>query len=169
MNAPDMKEYLTHFLEGDLSRDDVDLVLSNLSSDYRWSVDLTPENAIQIEIRKLPEWVLTDDDSMQHVKKINADTFSLIEMGLINPDTERYEVYTDTICIKDYPEKEILDIIKVFGYNDFNHLMEVCGDKVNQIVAECIFEHNESFTAEPVFKGTEEDAIRFIQSYIKQN
>jgi len=109
------------------------------------------------------EWILTDDDSFQHVKCISDDTYHLIEMGLINPETDEYEVYTDVICITDYLN-ELDEILSEFGYGD-----GACENESNQIIAECIFEHNGIFQASQLIAGSEGECEKFILDFIKNS
>lgn len=110
------------------------------------------------------EWKLTDDDSCQHVKKINDSTFELIEMGRISPS--RFEVYTDTICLDDFSDAETREIISGFGYKTVEEIKKCYGGEANQVIAECIFEHYSSFALEPLATGLSyEDAYDFIKEY----
>ena len=114
------------------------------------------------------DWILTDDDSHQHVRKIDDHTFKLIEIGLTDPDKQLFQVYTDTVCLSDYPEGEVGQIIRFFGYDSLDHVQKEYGDRANQIIAECIFEHYGSFAAEPLATGLPfEQARSFIEDYIK--
>ena len=127
-------------------------------------------------MKNINAWVLTDDDSCQYVKKINEDEFKLIEMSLINPETEEFIVYTDEIDVDAYLEQnrgEVREILEAYyeaeGEEDviqfvLNHI-----DSPSQIIAECIFEYYSSFQAEVIFKGSEEQCRRFIENYTFTN
>lgn len=133
-------------------------------------------------MKKINNWELTDDDSQQYVADISTEEipyhFNLIEMGLINPDKEIYEVYTDDICVDDYLDTmrgELETIINSYGY--YLDQKEGIADtsiwdykeEAYQVMAECIFEYYNSFQAEQLFIGSEKKCIKFIQNYIKNN
>lgn len=122
-----------------------------------------------MENRKKHEWILIDDDSYQHVRKIDAETFDLIELCIIAHDPDRFEVYTDTIRLSDYPDQEITEIINGFGYSSIRQIMDEYGDEGNQVITECIFEHYGSFAVQPLVTGLSyENARDFISKYISK-
>ena len=132
-------------------------------------------------------WVCVDADSCQYVKcSFKSDEggeynhYKLIQMDLINPDTQEYEVYFDTICVEDYLDSmrgELSLILFSYGYGDseedcteiIERMMEEYEDDVFQVVCECIFEWYGSFQAEVLFTGSEQDCIKFIENYCKNN
>ncbi len=127
-------------------------------------------------MKNINAWVLTDDDSCQYVKKINEDEFQLIEMSLVNPETEEFIVYTDEIDVDAYLEQnrgEIEEILRTFGYGyEYNSGIEEVMNiysSASQIIAECIFEYYNYFQAEVIFKGSEEQCRRFIENYTFTN
>lgn len=133
-------------------------------------------------------WVCVDADSCQYVKCSfkseeggEYNHYKLIQMDLINPDTKKYEVYFDTLCVDDYLDymrSELSIILASYGYSDddeedcaeiIERMMEEYGDDVFQVVCECIFEYYGSFQAEVLFTGSEQDCIKFIENYCKNN
>lgn len=132
-------------------------------------------------------WVCVDADSCQYVKCSfkseeggEYNHYKLIQMDLINPDTQEYEVYFDTICVGDYLDSmrgELSLILSSYGYGDseedcteiIERMMEEYEDDVFQVVCECIFEWYGSFQAEVLFTGSEQDCIKFIENYCKNN
>ena len=132
-------------------------------------------------------WVCVDADSFQYVKCSfkseeggEYNHYKLIQMDLINPDTQEYEVYFDTICIKDYLESmrgELSLILSSYGYGDseedcteiIERMMKEYEDDVFEVVCECIFEYYGSFQAEVLFTGPEQDCIKFIYNYLQNN
>ena len=132
-------------------------------------------------------WVCVDADSCQYVKCSfkseeggEYNHYKLIQMDLINPDTKKYEVYFDTLCVDDYLDymrSELSIILASYGYGDneedcaeiIERMMEEYGDDVFQVVCECIFEYYGSFQAEVLFTGSEQDCIKFIKNYCKNN
>ena len=122
------------------------------------------------------EWILTDDDSCQHVKKIGEDKFELIEMSLINPETKEYAVYADEIDVSEYLEMEREKLIEVLeGYYEAEGEEDVIQFVINhldspfQIIAECIFEYYGLFQSYSLFRGKEEACKEFIESYIQKH
>ena len=133
-------------------------------------------------------WVCVDADSCQYVKCSfkseeggEYNHYKLIQMDLINPDTKKYEVYFDTLCVDDYLDymrSELSIILASYGYSDddeedcaeiIERMMEEYGDDVFQVVCECIFEYYGSFQAEVLFTGSEQDCIKVIENYCKTN
>lgn len=127
-------------------------------------------------MKSINSWILTDDDSYQHVKEVGEDKFKLIEMSLINPEIEEYIVYTDEVDVDAYLEMERGALIEILeGYYDaggeedviqfvMNHI-----DSPSQIMAECIFEYYGDFYAQNLFKGPEEKCRKYIENYIKNH
>ena len=132
-------------------------------------------------------WACVDADSCQYVKCSfkseeggEYNHYKLIQMDLINPDTQEYEVYFDALCVEDYLDSmrsELSMILSSYGYGDseedcteiIERMMEEYEDNVFQVVCECIFEWYGSFQAEVLFTGFEQDCIKFIENYCKNN
>ena len=132
-------------------------------------------------------WVCVDADSCQYVKCSfkseeggEYNHYKLIQMDLINPDTKKYEVYFDTLCVDDYLDymrSELSLILSSYGYGDseedcteiIERMMEEYEDDVFQVVCECIFEWYGSFQAEVLFTGSEQNCIKFIKNYCENN
>ena len=132
-------------------------------------------------------WVCVDADSCQYVKcsfkseeEGEYNHYKLIQMDLINPDTQEYEVYFDTICVEDYLDSmrsELSMVLSSYGYGEdeedcteiVERMMEEYRDDVFQVVRECIFEYYGSFQAEVLFTGSEQDCIKFIENYCENN
>lgn len=117
-------------------------------------------------------WILTDDDSCQYVKQLSESEFHLIELSLINPKTDEYEVYYDEIDVDDYLDDErekLISILGGFGYNSIEDVISHYGENANQIMAECIFEHFGSFFGNRVFIGKYDECEKFIKEYLEQN
>lgn len=117
-------------------------------------------------------WILTDDDTLQHVKKFNDTDFRLVEMGMRNPDDGSCKVYADYISITDYlddagnADADLLSILQSFGYESAAHVRDIYGDSANQIMCECIFESVSSREGTSLFVGAEPECIGFITDYI---
>ena len=73
-------------------------------------------------------WVCVDADSFQYVKCSfkseeggEYNHYKLIQMDLINPDTQEYEVFFDELCVDDYLDSmrsELSMILSSYGYGD---------------------------------------------------
>lgn len=108
-------------------------------------------------------WVLTDEDSMQHVRKLRMDTYELMQYSLLNPDTMIFGVFTDTVHLPDYAGDEMLMILNTFGYKSLAQVeAEYGAEAYKQIAAECIFEHYLDSANEPIYCGTKEEVTSFI-------
>jgi hypothetical protein len=125
-------------------------------------------------------WTLTDDDSQQYVRPTdNEDEFDLIQMSLINPETEEFIVYFSNIDVMSILEQErpaICEILQSYGYGEnddsedapINAVIGIYNDNASQIIAECYFEYYNTFEADEIlFKGSEQECIDFIQNWIK--
>ena len=89
------------------------------------------------------EWLCTDDDCAQYLRRINADSFELYQVCKM-PD-ETYRIAHAFIYLSDYDEAEREDIISSYGYVSWENLiMECMGDvsKAEQFFAEGAFETN---------------------------
>ena len=125
--------------------------------------------------KEFNSWIVIDDDSFQHVKKIRENEFQLIEMSLINPDTKEFIVYTDEINVNEYIKnrEELIEILE--GYYETEDEKDVIQFVMNhtdspfQIMAECIFEYYGAFQAHTLFKGNEKECREFIENYIKNH
>ena len=116
------------------------------------------------------DWILTDDSSCQHVRKIDDHTYELIQMGLINPDKDLYAVYSDTVYLDDYQEEEIAKILEPFGYSSIWDMYMNYAEKTGQIVAECVFESRCGFADEPFATGLAKDeAEHLVFRFVRQN
>ena len=124
-------------------------------------------------------WILTDDDTQQYVRSTdNEDEFDLIQMSLINPETEEFIIYFSNIDVMSILEQErpaICEILQSYGYGEnddsedapINTVIKICNN-ASQIIAECYFEYYNTFEADEIlFKGSEQECIKFIKDWIK--
>jgi len=115
------------------------------------------------------KWILTDDDCLQHVCQESDTKFHLIELAQYGPNTKRYEVYEDTIDVRDYLDNmtdETISILGYFGYKGLEDVREKYGEAANKIIAECIFEHYGSRHANQLMTGTRAKAEQAIFDFI---
>ena len=124
-------------------------------------------------------WILTDDDAQQYVRPTdNEDEFDLIQMSLINPETEEFIIYFSNIDVMSILEQErpaICEILQSYGYGEnddsedapINTVIKIYNN-ASQIIAECYFEYYNTFKADEIlFKGSEQECIKFIKDWIK--
>jgi hypothetical protein len=117
-------------------------------------------------------WILTDDGSQQYVWKIGEDKFCLIDTELSSfrsDDDATYDVFTDTVCIQDYPLDEIKTILRTYSYDGIEDVEAQYGEMANQIIAECIFEHYGTFGIEPLFTGPLDECKKYIEEYVSND
>lgn len=117
-------------------------------------------------------WKLTDDDCAQYVRRVGPRTYELVQYESYFYDTPRIEVYADTICLEDYKEDEIAEILHSYDYDGVEDVWRRYGshDAANQIIAECVFEHYLCMANEPlVTVATEEEAIAVVGGYLEAN
>ena len=117
-------------------------------------------------------WILTDNDSMQHARRLDGQCWQLIEMALFNPDMEQYQVYIDDVNVTYYidKEREKLDqILACYGYPSVEFVFqEHCGFHGYQVIAECVFEHYNTQYARRLFIGSEDECVGYINNYVKE-
>lgn len=140
---------------------------------------------------KINGWVLTDDDCLQYLKKINQAEYRCIQLAPYpisegNEDTILYQVCQADIDViynmKTDPAK-VVNILASYGYCDYpddsrfitsddvlkvvNYVLEDYGEAGYQIIAECIFEDIPFYDIR-IFKGTEEECISFIEAFCEK-
>lgn len=122
-------------------------------------------------------WVLTDDFTMQHARKLDGQCWQLIEMAQYgwdedDPADQKYQVYVDTVNVEYYIDKErenLKWILSVFGYPSIEFVLkEYQGYHGYQIMAECIFEHYNTEYAQRLFLGSHDECAAFIKNYVKE-
>lgn len=125
-----------------------------------------------MENKQSGNWFLVDDDSYQWVKQCSETEYSLVEMSRVTPSgnsQELFEVYMDTLDMQDYFDSmsdELTQILDGFGYTGVDAVKGQYGNKANQVMAECIFEHYGSFQATSLCKGTIDACRKYIDNYV---
>lgn len=122
------------------------------------------------------EWICTDDDSLQHLRRNDDGTYDCIEMvwldiceGDEGYSDKEYVVKTALIDLKDYTEEEME--IAISGYypdSTLSELKEEWGDSLDQLIVECIFEEMTEGSASVHGMFTKEEAENFIKKYIEE-
>lgn len=119
------------------------------------------------------KWILTDDDSYQHVKKIKENIYKLIQVQEF--DTGYYKVYCGIIDVKFYIEKDKEKVNQVIAYyygddettDSIQEIFNSFGEeKGNQYIAEMLFE-DDIFEMTSLFHGNWEDCQEFVDNYIE--
>lgn len=113
---------------------------------------------------ELNKWILTDDDSFQHVCQHTNHVFALIQIADLTGDV--YGVYIGIISLDEYSEEDILSYLHDYDYESVDQLKDVYGDSWPQIVAECIFETDLLSDFICVFKGSYSQCRDFIKERI---
>lgn len=121
------------------------------------------------------EWILTDNDSYQHIKKIKDCTYKLIQIQ-DNFDGE-YKVFYGIIDVKFYIEKDKESVAKVISYyygddENVDSIQDIFDsfeeDRAYQLIAEMLFEDS-IFEMSSLFHGEWEECQDFIDNYIKED
>lgn len=120
------------------------------------------------------EWILTDDDSYQHTKKVKDFIYELIQIQ-DNFDGE-YKVFYGIIDVKFYIEKDKESVAKVISYyygddENVDSIQDIFDsfkeDRAYQLIAEMLFEDS-IFEMSSLFHGKWEECQDFIDNYIKR-
>lgn len=109
-------------------------------------------------------WICSDSDCYQYVRKIEDGTFELIELRL-----NGHHVARGTVNVKAYmtENKEQFEaILYSFGYDNMQFFEKQCGDHTMQIAAECIFESELNPGSLRSFSSKRE-AVAYIKSIVK--
>jgi len=114
------------------------------------------ENKIEEAAQSL--WIKTDDT--QFVKKIDLDTFEVIDVYSRGADCG---ISRQAIDLKNYDKDDIWNCLSSFGYSSMSQFNEIYGDKANQIIAECLSESYTDFIENLSFK-TIDEAVLYIES-----
>lgn len=93
------------------------------------------------DLKEPSEWLCTDNDCAQHLRRINTDSFELYQVCKM-PD-ETYRIAHAFIYLSDYDEAEREDLLSSYGYSTWENLVLECMGDVSmaeQIFAESAFE-----------------------------
>lgn len=115
----------------------------------------------------MDEWILTDDDCSQYLKKLDNAIFKLIQISSIGYDDKK-AVYKETIDLEDFDEDTILESLNRFGYSSVEDVVNQYGDASNQIIAECLFE-DRIYWLPHCFQGTYQECEDYIKQYIQNH
>lgn len=121
------------------------------------------------------KWILTDDDSYQHVRKVKDCTYELIQIQ--NNFDEEYKVFYGIIDVKFYIEKDKESVAKIISYyygddENVDSIQDIFDsfeeDRAYQLIAEMLFEDS-IFEMSSLFHGEWEECQDFIDKYIKED
>lgn len=113
------------------------------------------------------EWILTDDDCIQYVKKLDNTVFKLIQVADLGCNDES-AVYKETIDLEDFDNDTIQQSLQGFGYDGIDGVANQYGDASNQIIAECLFE-DRIYWLPHCFQGTYQECEDYIKQYIQNH
>lgn len=116
----------------------------------------------------MAEWILTDDDCSQYVKKLDNTVFKLIQIADFGCSDELYAVYKETIDLEDFHEDDIRQSLHSFGYDSVEDVQNQYGDAFNQIIAECLFEDRICWLPYK-FQGAYQECEDYIKQYIQNH
>lgn len=165
------------------------------------SMLIEEENKMEINLEtytpkaEINGWELTDDDSLQYLKKINPMEYECIQLApyptddLCSEEDEGIEYFQvcqaniDVMYYAKYKAKTLMNILASYNYCDYPtddrfityddinkiiaNILEEYGEKGYQLIAECAFE-DIPFYDISIFKGTEEECIGFIETYCEK-
>lgn len=109
-------------------------------------------------------WICSDPDCYQYVRKIEDGTFELIELRF-----NGHHVARGTVNVKTYMDEnkeQFETILYSFGYDNMQSIEEEYGDHAMQIAAECIFESDINPGSLRSFSSKQE-AVAYIKSIVK--
>lgn len=126
-------------------------------------------------------WFCTDNDCMQHCKKISETEFKFIQAVWLDTchddpkaknakdESDNYAVCSGYIDLDLYSEKDIECALSPYGY-DMKFVREAYKEDMNQIIAECLFEENCLYDSGSIAGVVSwDDAEEIIQNYINKN
>lgn len=113
---------------------------------------------------ELKKWILSDDDSFQHVYWHSDRIFALVQIDDLTGGV--CGVYTGIIWLDDYSDEEIRSYLHAYDYESVDQLKEIYGDSWPQIAAECIFETDLLSDFVCVFEGTYSQCQKYIRRKI---
>ena len=112
-----------------------------------------------------PTWLLTDSAGYQHVRRITATEFELIEIYAHDEDCEKFGVYNGLVNLSDWTPSQLNPILNTFDYADIDAVFTEYGDSAYQVIAECVFE-SMGYSNNQIFTGSKLECIRFINDCI---
>lgn len=115
----------------------------------------------------MSEWILTDDDCCQYVKKLDDTVFKLIQISSFGYDGKS-TVYAETIDLDDYDEDDILKTIQGYGYDSVDNVIAHYDDYANQVIAEYLFESRVCCLPHR-YCGTQAECEDFVKEYIQNH
>ena len=118
----------------------------------------------------MQNWILTDDDSYQHIRKRDCATFEVIDTCSIGDD--RYAVLLGSIALDEHNLDDptfIDEYLKPFGYLSMSELRALYGEAASQIAAECIFETKPFSCGEVVCEGTFNECSAHIAAFVQED
>lgn len=111
-------------------------------------------------------WIETDPDCAQHCRRFSVDALSYEFVQIIELPDEKCFISRAVIDVRDYDEKDILDIIQTYGFESFENFVASCdGEFEWRLIAEMIFE---SGALETISEGPFETYQRAKEKVMQQ-
>ncbi len=115
-------------------------------------------------------WKQADDNRYQYVRKVGPLAYELIEYTTHDPETELFNVITDTICLTDVSKESLESCLGYYHYDGYVALVKEYGDMAGQVAAECLFESDNNYRDNAICEAVSEDeAIEAIERYILEH
>lgn len=116
----------------------------------------------------MAQWILTDDDSRQHVRKQADKQYDIID-SVAFPDGHGF-VSRRTINLGDYDLDEDFcrSYLRPYDYDSPEDVIAQYGASGWQIIAECIAETEIWERGCTVFEGTHRQCLRYIDELVRR-
>ena len=121
------------------------------------------------------EWVLCNDDCLLYRRSLGDRRYELIEMMWLDTTSEdegypdhEYIVVSAEVDLNDYDSKDIAAALSSYCYKEDELVAEYGRKGADDLIAECIFEDENSFDFESEMM-TKDEAERFIERYVSRD
>ena len=108
------------------------IIISNIINKFFDLIKTFNEN-------KINDWICSDPDSNQYIRKINDMTYELKE-DRYDPESKKIKVYNSIIKLAEYSNEEMIHYCMVYGYRKTEIEIWLRAGENLDIIAECIFE-----------------------------
>ena len=109
------------------------------------------------------EWILTDDDSCQYMRKLDGGRWEGIEIRMVPGNWERHRVLTGTVDLDAYSDDELEELASLYGHT-LSGIRGTYGQDAAQILAEIVFECG---YFPPSFVGSRKECESFTDRYVR--
>lgn len=114
-------------------------------------------------------WILTDDSSLQHVRKVGIGRYEVLDSALL-PDNTGF-VCRRCIDLNDYTIDGEFNrtYLNPYDYDNPDAVQRLYGDDSGQIIAECIAETELWERHNTVFSGSYDDCLEYIRAIVRRS